>query len=1548
MHSNPTFDVTQERVRPTNGFGAEPIAIVGMAGRFPGARNVHEFWSRLCNAEDCIARFAADELRSEGVDPALIADPNYVPAAPVLQDIDKFDAAFFGITPREAELMDPQQRIFLECCWEALEDAGYDPKNCGDSVGLFAGARTDTYLLNILSHPELVNAVGMFHLGLGNDLAFLTTRVSHFLNLRGPSISVHTACSTSLVAVHLACESLEQRQCDAVLVGGVAVNVPHYVGYVYEDGSVQSPDGCCRTFDAAARGTVFGSGAGVVVLKRLEDALSSRDSIYAVIRGSAINNDGADKASFTAPSVQGQVNVIRDALRASKIHPDSIDYVECHGTGTLLGDAIEVRALIKAFGKGSPATCAIGSVKTNVGHLDAAAGMTGLIKVALSLKYRTIPASLHYQRPNPQISFEGTRFYVNTKTSPWKDLKGPRRAGLSAFGVGGTNAHIILEEAPPQLPLVDGEEFQLLPLSARSQAALKTASGNLADHLRENPHLSLSHIAFTLQEGRHPFATRRAIVARNHEDVIGALESALPEDVQQGLEQIAPPVTFLFPGQGAQHPGMGRELYEKELVFRSHIRDCSDILRPLLNRELEAVLYEPHSTDSGAGELDQTWLAQPTLVAVEYALARLWISWGIQPESMLGHSLGEYTAAVLSEVMSIEDALRLVVTRGRLMQETSPGSMLAISQSAADIASWLNGDLSVAALNAPDLCTVAGPHDAIRALEQELKAQGIACQPLRTSHAFHCPLVESAMGPFLAEVRKIKLSPPLIPFISCVSGTWIQPEEAQNPEYWTTQMRLPVQFDAAITELLRSDSRVLLDAGPGQTLRRLALRRARSQKGCHVFGAMPAAAATSERKTALSALAQLWELGMSVNWPAVRLGTSRRVGLPTYPFERNRYWIEPSTASIHSREDAKVSLLALQDRKDPDISQWFWLPSWRMAPSSLIKRPAQGAWMVRCNRSVLSEEVCLLLEAAGETVVRVWNGLEFHRDDDFAYVIDPRLHEHHELLWDSIQELDVDIGNLIDLTGIDASDFTQESSGDIQDTLDREQLDGYILSIQALIRRNDGRPYRSFLVSSHVVDVESIDRTNPARTGILALSRTLHDEYENFQCRVIDVGPPSDLPQLRRTARQIVEEARTESAADLVAYRGRKRWVRDFERAELRPYLDESHPRSKDGAYLILGGLGNVGLTVAEHLAQTEQAKLVLASRTALPSRVNWDEILEMDSTSVVAHRIRSVLYLEELGAQVETVATDIADFDLLSSVIENVTVRFGAIRGIIHTAGVTSGPSAFCPWPKLNAEAFDIQSRAKLHGLRSLASAVHAKDVPFVLLMSSNSSIVGGLGFAAYAAANCSMNAFAEGLSKQQERTRWISASWDHWPETRIAASSSDLSELYGDLTEADVMKALELKHRYAMTKEEAQTALSYILSLSHAGHIIVSSGNLKTRISITNVKPSDPNDRSPTDAETSGARIPRPGLKNVFVAPRNDLETTLAEIWEDFLGIDHVGVHDDFFELGGHSLLATKLVAEVRGRVGGEFPLAKLFEGPTVAQMAEAILVSTPTLAK
>ena len=663
----------------------EGIAIIGMSGRFPRARNLEEYWGNVRDGRECITFFSDEQLLAAGVDPALVADPSYVKAGGVLDDIDLFDAGFFGLNPREAEVMDPQQRLFLECTWNALEDAGVAPHTYPGLIGVFAGAGNSTYLWRIYSHPELVALVGNFQIVIANDKDHLTTQASYKFNLRGPSVAVQTACSSSLVATAMACQSLADYQCDIALAGGVLINVPQTEGRYYRPGGVVSPDGHCRAFDAAAQGTVGGNGVGVVALKRLSEALADGDHIHAIIRGWATNNDGSLKVGYTAPSVEGQAEVIAMAQAMAGVDPQTITYVEAHGTGTALGDPIEVAALTQAFRAGTAANafCALGSVKTNIGHLDPAAGVAGLIKTVLALQHRTLPPSLHFRDPNPAIDFANSPFYVPRAATTWPAGPTPRRAGVSSFGIGGTNAHVVLEEAPALRPAEPSRAWQLLVLSARSAAALDVATANLAAHLQREPALSLPDVAFTLQVGRRPFSHRRVLVCRDLTDAVQALTVPDPQRVLSGIvDQTAPVVAFMFTGQGAQYVAMARDLYLAEPIFRRQIDYCAEYLYPHLSLDLRDLLYPRAVQAAEAAEgLKQTAITQPALFAIEYALARLWMAWGVQPAAMIGHSIGEYVAACLAGVFTPEDALQLVAARGRLMQQLPAGAMLAISLS---------------------------------------------------------------------------------------------------------------------------------------------------------------------------------------------------------------------------------------------------------------------------------------------------------------------------------------------------------------------------------------------------------------------------------------------------------------------------------------------------------------------------------------------------------------------------------------------------------------------------------------------------------------------------------------------------------------------------------------------------------------------------------------------------------------------------------------------------------------------------------------------------
>jgi amino acid adenylation domain-containing protein len=895
------------QTEPQNNIGA--IAIIGMAGRFPGAKDVREFWTNLANRVESISRLKEEEL--ETGDSSLWSQSNYVKARGVLEDVDLFDANFWGMYPKEAETTDPQQRVFLECAWQVLEDAGYDPQTYKGAVGVFAGCSMNTYFLrNLCSDREFVEEftrtyqVGSYPALVGNHIDFLSTKIAYRLNLRGPAFTLQCGCSTSLVAVCQACQSLLTYQSDMALAGGVSVSFPQKRGYLYQPDGMASPDGHCRTFDAKAQGTVFGSGAGAVLLKRLEDALADRDHIYAVIKGFALNNDGSAKVGFAAPGVEGQAEVIAMAQASAGVSPDSIGYIECHGTGTPLGDPVEIAAATKAFRGGTKARafCAIGTAKTNVGHLDIAAGVTGLIKTALSLENKLLPPSLHFEQPNPKLDLENSPFYVNTKLKEWTRNGTPRRAGVSAFGVGGTNAHVIVEEAPADTETHSSRQLQLILLSAKTPTALEQASKNLADHLRKNSHLQLADVAYTLQIGRRGFEHRRSLVAPNVAEAIRALGA---NDGKQAsiAKEGRPAVVFMFPGQGAQYSSMGAQLYESEPEYRNWVDECAEILKSHLPTDLRAVLY-PHDSDSieATKLLGSTEFAQPAIFVTEFALAKLWTSWGVRPDAMIGHSVGEFVAACLGGVFSLQDALHLVATRGRMMQALPGGTMLAVRLPESEVRSLLSPEMSIAAINSPALCVVSGPTAEVKKLERSLGDQGVMARCLHTSHAFHSPMMDPVVDPFTEVVKQIPLRATSIPYVSGVSGQWVTEEQTTSPRYWATHLREPVRFSDALASLSSVQNAILLEVGPGNTLTTLALQHPAKKSGQVVLPSLPDVSRTpGDTETLLNALGRLWVAGLPVDWAVFHEREQlHRVPLPTYPFERKRYWIEPKQAKTET------------------------------------------------------------------------------------------------------------------------------------------------------------------------------------------------------------------------------------------------------------------------------------------------------------------------------------------------------------------------------------------------------------------------------------------------------------------------------------------------------------------------------------------------------------------------------------------------------------------------------------------------------------------------
>lgn len=872
----------------------EPVAIIGLAGRFPGAATVEELWSLLDEGREAIRYFRADELDAS-IPAALRTDPNYVPARGVIDGVEMFDAGFFGFTSREAELMDPQHRIFLEICWECLERAGHVPEKYNAPIGVFAGMYNATYFQrHVSSHPEKIERLGEFPVMLSNEKDYITTRVAHKLGLTGPAVSIHTACSTSLVAISQAVDSLRLHHCSMALAGGSSVTCPPNSGYLHVEGSMLSPDGHTRTFDAQAQGTVFSDGAAVVLLKRLSDALADGNPIYAVIKAVGLSNDGADRASFTAPGVDGQAAAISAALHRAQVDARSISYVEAHGTATPLGDPIEVAALTKAYRNFTPdqGFCAIGSLKSNVGHLVIAAGAAGVIKTALSLHHERLPKSLHYTEPNPKIGLENSPFIVQRDAAPWPRGAVARRAGVSSFGVGGTNAHAILEEAPERPTSVYSSSPHLLKLSARSRPALEAAMERLAAHLEQYPGTCLAEAAHTLEMGRRDFAHRSFVVAVDAQQAAQALRE--PSGTRQHARQTPaskPRLVFLFPGQGAQYKGMGRGVYEALPECREAMERCFAALQGFADFDLRARMF---GDDPAA--LLQTEVTQPATFCLEYALASAWLARGLAPEALIGHSVGEFVAATLAGVMSLEDAIRLVTKRGALMQALPAGGMLSVRLSAAELEPMLPPELQLAAENGPKACVVAGANKAIDAFERQLSLRDVSARRLLTSHAFHSAMMEPAVPVFEQAVRAIRLAPPKIPIVSTVTGEWLTTEQATDPSYWAKHLRQPVRFAPAVATALTMGATLFVECGPRNTLSTLVRQHKLDKVSAQAVATLSDDEAL-EHDSFVRAAGHLWTYGVNVSLRTGDTPTPQRIQLPTYPFERQRHWVDAATTS---------------------------------------------------------------------------------------------------------------------------------------------------------------------------------------------------------------------------------------------------------------------------------------------------------------------------------------------------------------------------------------------------------------------------------------------------------------------------------------------------------------------------------------------------------------------------------------------------------------------------------------------------------------------------
>jgi phthiocerol/phenolphthiocerol synthesis type-I polyketide synthase E len=1467
--------------------GEFDVAIIGMAGRFPGADDLDAFWSILREGRETITHFTDDEMRAAGVPEELLATPGYVKAVGRLRDIQHFDAGFFGYSPREAQVLEPAHRLFLECAWEALESAGHVPERVTGRVGVYAGAGTPMYYeSHVLPNDALVDAVGGLAAAVSGGKDFIATRTAYKLGLRGPALSVQTACSTSLVAVHLAVQSLLSGESDLALAGGATVYVPQVSGYVHGPGSIVSPDGHCRTFDARSGGTVSGSGVGVVALKRLGDALRDGDPIRAVIKGSAINNDGAARVAFSAPGVEGQSSVITEALAAADVDPTTIQYVEAHGSGTDLGDVIEIAALKKAYGAHTDAVgfCTVGAVKSNTGHLDIAAGVTGLIKTVLALQHAEIPPTVHFTAPNPRLGIEGSPFVVRGELKAWETDGGPRRAGVSSFGIGGTNAHVIVEEAPRQAPGGPSRPWQTLAVSARSPQALDAATDRLAEHLESHPDLPLADVAFTLQEGRRAFAYRRTVVVREGEDATKLLRERAPERTAAALAESGNrSVAFLFPGLGDHYPGMARGLYEAEPAFRAEVDRCAQLLTAHLGMDIREVLFPGDAPSDaapsgsvdfrsmlgrsqpaeGADRLNRTELAQPAVFVIDYAMAKLWMSWGIVPDAVIGHSLGEYAAACIAGVLTLEDALALVADRARMIQALPGGAMLAVSMDESDLRPLLlpsprgtsgegpgeghPDDLSIATVNAPGLTVVSGPEDAVAALEKTLVDAGRTARRLPTTHAFHSSMMTPAAQGLAARVARVRMSPPRIPMVSNVTGTWITDDEATDPAYWTRHMLGTVRFAEGVAELLAEPGRVLLEVGPGQTLSTFVRQRPASEMEQAPAAVIPSIRYPYDRKPdaqfLAEALGRLWLAGVEPDWRAYRAGERRRrLVLPTYPWERQRYWVEPPAAAPAGR----ATMADLAKRTDP--ADWTYLPTWTRTPAATASAPKRV--LLVAEPGAFADRLEAALRESGHFVRNLRSGNGFSVDGERMTVrADSR--DDYALLADHFHD------SAAPEVVVHAHAFESATTA---------------LGSLALLANAVGGVEGAQLVvlTAGAQEVTGDEDLSPASAALIGAARVVAQEYPALGCRVIDVAP-ADTSEA--TAVRVAADAVSGVEDLVVGYRGRHRWVRGFRAAN--PTTPEAALR-EGGAYAFIGAPGPHAVALAEAVARTPGVRIALITP------------VEVDAATTRA--------LSDAGARVVAHAAEPGNAVALGTAVRRVEEEFGGIDGVIY-APAAGGLAEFGPIAAAEPALWTRQVADFAAELEALAAALEGRAPEFVLLEVPLAGAVGGVGQARLAA----VATLAEAVAAAHG---WTAVAWDRWNH----GGDDPLGIVPGEMP----------------------AALDAVLALANEPSVLVSTNDLEVRIrAASTVVPAAPGD----DGNTLYAR---PSLDVEYTAPTNEVEEQLAELWSGLLGIEKVGIHDDFFGLGGHSLLATQIVARVRDLFHLDLPLQSIFEAPTISRYA------------
>jgi acyl transferase domain-containing protein len=1463
-----------------------------MSGWFVDAPSVEALWTNLCNGYEAIGRTARVEADIPSLDGG-----HWVDVLARHDNDEWFDPSFFRLSPREAERIEPQQRTFLEASWQALQDGGYSTDNASPRVGVFAGGNFTSYF-TLPSDSFMPDA---FDDMIGADKDYIATRVAHHLGLQGPALTVQTGCSTSLTAVHLACQSLLSGECDAALAGGVSISKPRLTRYFYTPGGIFSRDGYCRAFDANATGTVFTDGLGVVLLTRMEDALARRRPIYAAIRGTAINNDGGGKASFTGPSIAGQERVLRSALSKAAVDPVSIGYVEAHGTATVVGDAVELAALTRVFRAATDEVgfCQIGSVKANVGHTASAAGVAGLMKGALALDRELIPPSVNFETPNPDLDQYTSPFFVSTEPRPWpRSETSPRFASVSSFGVGGANAVAILEEPPVIAAGPARRPNYVLTLSAHSEAALTASATQLHERLRRASRRELADVAYTLNVGRKHLEHRAAIVCKDLREARQALAGL---DRSAAMQRVAPggrTIGFLFPGQGAQRLGMGRELYRTEVAFRVAVDEC---LRLLCEQDGPDLAWAfKADLDAGRDEafVTRTEIAQPLIFIVEYALGCALFAWGLRPNYVLGHSVGEFAAACIAGVLSPADALRLIALRGALMAAVAPGGMLSVALPEEALAERLPEKLDLAAVNGPRLCVVSGPIDQLEAFAAKLTDDGVPCMRLSTSHAFHSRMMTPVLAPFAEAMARVEMHPPKIPYISGMTGEALLWDNLRDPAYWARQVREPVRFGAALRTMVMRGVDLMIEVGPGRQLAALARQAGAHRQGVRIISTMsndlPLAA---EPGLLMRALAGAWLEGASVDWLAVHQGEHRRVvRLPSYPFQRDRFRIDPPAArSAYGRP-----------KLPPE--QWGYLPTWRRLnlASELARTATPECWLVFEDEVGVGAALVERLRRAGVHCVSVRAGSRFGRRNDGGYTVRADRFANYLALFRALSDAGMAPTRLVHLWTVEPPDPAPESA----ELFVRRQARGAYSLARSLRAHRDvfGRqPLTIEVVTSGVYEVTGAEPLRPSAGAVTAFAKVAPQENVHIASRIIDLDPALANRTGAPRAADEVAMALASAGEPAIALRQAFWWAQAFEQC---PPPAAARPRLKrGGVYLITGGLGHVGAIIARRLAREWDARLVLVGRSPMdapPAEAG----AEPPPPSLQAARWAE---LQAMGAGPLYIQADIADLGAVRRLRATILERFAALDGVIFGA---ANMEAFAAADAEEPDATHAANfAAKVHGLRNVLEVFGRDQLDFGVVISSISTVLGGLGLFAYAASNAVADLMVLAHRRSGGRA-WTTSDWDVWADS--PAAQADARRLGGLLA-------------YAIRPEEGAKAFETLLSGSVHPQVVVSTYDLQARV-----------DRWVVDTgSTVGAQgqHKRPNLATAYAEPQGDLEEQLAAIWSEALGVAAIGRDDDFFDLGGHSLLAVQISVQIQEIVPPDAPRPNLYDHPTIRELAASL---------